>query len=1051
MKTFIPKLLVLIILTKSTIQSNHNAIRFMPKKEIKENREIEFYQFALYTPDYNSSELKNQDTYLNPDNSPNYDKMAIAAECKFPNEFQNSKNKNFQFNLFFFGGSTHMRKIEREEIKNEDDNFLIFSNPNSLSSKKFICVPYMYENENFIVIDFLLVLIKKTSADLQILYLETFVKDNKFTFCKYKLDKHLKKKFDFTNKENCVLENIELSDDQNYPPFLEFQVFEKNLKENFKFQSYFEENGKMNNFFKFMILPKNEHLRSIKKINEFNFINIVYAFENPRQDPEKVDKTFLNIHSEYENENLLISIENPIEDVEDDLDLKTKCKFEEDEILEIQNYLKDSENTDINYLLISGNDNSEIIKFNEFEKLFEGLNTKNYQKFNLDSYLVLQSFQDDKIKCQIKTNLKNLKNEIDDHLILDVSILIKKNQNKFESFLNMIFTNENFSANILYKDFFDKKMECIIHNLDEYKLMDKEKSSSVFLNIFGKDLKIADKFKNVIEREFTSQLILLNYKENTSCSFFVEQKGKKTYFYLKIENKKKKDHFSKLVFKKKEKEFHIINLEKNQNFICKISENFGYEKFLDKEKFLNESKFLEQRKVILKTYFQNADETNNSMGYWINYDNQTGNEYYLNIGFNDEIIQKNINKINNIGCYIYFFDENRMILNVYENEENLLKFKFYKNTDNKKAIGNENEMVKKEENENIFKMEILNNQEIIYIDENIKLQINDDFSDANVLTPNLKFHKRIDLFIMNNDIENLLSFYLIKIDDNMFIYDIFDEELRTNKVYSKIKNFFIGNDFFSSSILKEDIFKLSFFKGYEKYDHEKDDLFILERIEQEKKFDYYLTKVNNKKTETEKIGELELFGRYDRYNIYLHSKNLEKQQKQNKSEIHDKKILSLTQTRGEKPNFEFEQINILDTKISLINLQYINKRILFICIYREGSTIKMLIKDKNNKKESLLTYQNYTDGFFLLREKKDLSMEENLKFTFNLQLKHACSCKEKKIVSLEIDLNEFKCIFLSFDGVGKDSLILNKGDLEVDKEKMIIGVILYEKEQKLIV
>ena len=1024
MKTLIKKILLLIILIHITKQSNFNAIRFSEVTKIKQNESRDIYFFRVYNPDFSKSDeiidpenekiqKKNQyDTYLKEDGSPNYQKMYVSAECEFPINFDNL-SKNFLFNFYYMANSSHITKTEQGQIEKKDDNYFIYANPNSGRNNYKECIPYIYEDKenDLIIIDFLLIKKDQRYLDLDIFYVDTFIKDNKLNFCTFPYIKKLRKNFASDKEKHCLIQNYQLSDDENYPAFLDLKVFENNYRENYTFQSYYNE-GIMENMIKFIGLPKNR-LNShsfLFDINEFNFVSTVIYFN---QDKE-VTRSIFNIYSNYENEKISIIIKN------NDLNTKSKCQFEGNNNEEVNEFLKNSENTDINFLFLSDNENAEKLKFNLNQEEFPNLNTKKYNKFFLSSFVSLQNFENDEVKCIIKTNLENLKNQTEDKLILNIHIKIRKIIEEGNSLLKMTFLEDNIISIIDNREFFEKKeISCQIKNIDQYLLLDKEKHMISFLykNLNTKTGNNLNDLINQFDGKFSLKLKLQKLKY-LGCTIFIKiESPTLVIFDFNLEAEETLGYSFKLLNKKNTNIFVFSNLLENLEIPCKTSENIN-------------NNFLDQNKFSLKTNFQNLKSIEN-ITYWMK---KNENELYLNIG-SDEEMKFLLNFTSNKGCYI-FFENDQLNLNIFDNDINNVQFKIFKNLNNQ------------DENLNIYKLEVFNNNILEYENDNIELQKDDDFD-------KIILDKPINLFLNEkNNNKEYLSFSLIKIDENIYLYNLINSNFKQSKSqYDSnilmIKNYFEDKNYFSSSLLHETDFQLSFFKDFQNFDDQIYNLYILEKIKKISSYKYFLTSIKDKKIESSFIKKIP---RSSDKLLYLYSKKIENAQFNNiEEQPNNKKILSIIRKKEENPlKINFSNLKILEQSIFTIypnNLDTI--RTLFICFYCEQSNLKMLSREINTEEEILLNYQNYTSNNYFMRDKKDLNLEESLEFTINIVFKYICGSKRK--VSLKRNLENIKCFYLTLNSFGNNNFIKADGDLVVDKEKMIIDVKFIEKKRALVI
>ena len=1063
MKTSKPKLTTLIItlLLHQTLQINFNGIRI--RKGIKKVKNIqkEIYHIGVHNPDIEKTEQKGKkktrEEYLNPDNSPNWEKMLLVTECSFPNNFSNKKKILFNF---FYYLENKLMKSDFKEMENINDNYFVYNHPN-LRPKNLSCKTVMSENENFVIIDFLVIQKQSNFYNFDVFYLKTFIINNKLTFCKY-LMFYKNGHDDFDSDKNCNIQNYDLNKDKNYPAFLDLQVYAVDYKENFRFQGYYNDLDNFQNFIPFIVFPKYRKYNFEIKINELNFISIHIIFQTFKNElTHKVSKSYLKINSLYENESLKVNIDKysafEKKNEKTQKRFKTECIFEVseinknnenlkiEEINEIKYYLQNSENTDINFLFISESPTASKISFNELEENFPGINTKKYKKFELNSFIVLQIFKNDEIQCKIKSNFQNFKKNLDENLQISVDIKIKKL--KDENLLVFDLKKNDFKAEIKKKDFWNNEnsiLNCNILNQDIYNLINEE--DILFFKIkkkgetnYGLNLKqFIETRKGIIKLKIFSEEDLSNC--NISLKIENVDKKKKVIFFIELIGKKILDHFLKLTYKKNEKTFQILNNNTSTEFICKKSNDFE-----------NES-FFEQEEIIFKTIFQNIK------GYYDDsfFRNINKNEIFLNIGFSDkenkdEILEQILDMENNKGCYIYFFDH-ELVLNIFDNEEKNVRFKFGK-VDKEKinVVGN------------IFKMEVFNNQQIIFVDENVELNENDDFNE--------KFsNKKIDLFFSGNENEDYLSFNLIKIDTDMFINNNIDGSFESkienyNLKKSKLKNYFKDDNYFSNCILDNNLktTKINFLKNYQNFDQEKYQLYFLQNIKGNTFSNYYLTKKIKERFVTKflkniKINNNESF-------IYINTPEIEENQLKNITEQPNEKfIIKILEEIPQKKNLKiiepiikFDQQNISDGFMNNFSINSIykkndnnSKRLFFICFYIEESKLKMILEDKTKNKQISAFYQNYNCGIYIIRQKKAFYGEDNLIFDINMVFEYTTG-KEKKI-TIQRDLQyEPKCLFFTLEKFRLDSSLEIKGGVEVDKKNKSINVKFVQKKDNYLI
>ena len=1020
MKTSLPKkFLVIIMMLNLTLQSNFNAVIFH-KENLKGKKKYVFY---VLNPDmYNLISPDKKINFLNEDGSPDYEKMASSAQCDFPDIFEESSSEKYFINFYLMGYTSHIKQIDRGEmIKNNDDYYFIYYKPNT-GNNFLSCIPFMYKDEekDLIVIDFLLVQKNSRTLHLDVFYLETFVKDNKVSFCYYQYSRLKKLNFNFEDKTGCF--NHELSDDVNYPPFLDFYVFGLNNRENFHFQSYYEDEETMKSFVKFIAAPQQKNGKSNKNIdfqvNKLNFISGVFHFENLVVDNEP-DRVLLKIQSDYENENLNLNLFFKNKSINK---YNSECEFEKNQLEEIQKSLKNSENTDINFSVITSNDKKKQVQFNQFSEEFPNINTKLYKKFSLIYFVSLQIFPKDFIKCKIKSNLINIENKIDDHLIINFDINIHKFLGN--TVIKMKFSEKNFTVRLLKKNFENEveDLNCEIMNLDQYFLLDKE-NHFLYTVIDYKQTDFDGINLNRIFGNFGGNISLKIKSRNEkykSCKIYLIIKdSEEVDLHFKLETQLTEDYFYKLIYKRKEKTFQISDSKKKLQIDCKISQKEDNENFLTEFEVKLITNFHHQKKIINSTYWIKKNE----------------NESYLNIGFEREFIEEFSNLINNKNCFVNFENNNIIDLNIFNNDQDNVKFKIYE------------EIFEGQEFANKYKLEIFNNNENIY-----SLDIF-EFNDINNIL-------EIDLFFKLNEFDD--DFYksnFMKVDKDFYVCNIIQETdyLQKNDydlINSKIKNYFQYNDFFHSFLSFEKIQKLSFFKGYKNYNQKEDNLYIIENIITSEKTHYFLTSVKQNLINSEYLNSISNTEKNFR-KLYLYSPSIEKSQFENISkEPEEIKISTFLYPKINKsPKIEINSKNVIqngDYEITITSIypKLTNKnRILFICFYCEGSKIKLDVLDTNTKNNFFLNYQNYTNSIYIFRQKKNMFSESDLEFTINIDVKYICGFERK--ITLKRDLEDIQCFYLTLTDLGVNNNIFGK-EIKVDKIKKIIQVNLYEKKRLII-
>ena len=1046
MKTQTRKLIiVIIIILNLTLQSNFNGIKFKKSQKIVKNEKQEIYHFGVYNPNiYKGVKVEGKENYLNTDGSPNWEKMLLITECSFPNIFTN--DKKILFNFFYYLQNKLM-KVDHEEMEN-DKGYFVYYNPN-LRRKNLNCRVIMTENKDFIIIDFLIIQKQDYEYEYDVFYLKTFVKDNKLTFCKFPM-LHKDGDFDLRDKKDCDLENYELKNlDEDYPPFLDLKTYTVDFKDNFRFQSYYNDLDNWRNFIPFIVFPEGREYDFSIKVNELNFISANLIFKTYlTETTHGVDKSFVKINSLYENENLKVNIQKYDGGFERKKNEKftTECVFkvseinknnESTEINEIKKYLENSENTDLNFSFVSENPTANKLRFNELEEVFPGINTKKYKKFELNSFVVLQIFEKDEIQCKIKSNFQNVKNNLDENLQLSVDIKIKKVEN--ESLIIFDLKKNQFTAEVQIKDFWnnDKVLNCNILNQDTYNLINEEehifffkigqkKESDTGFNLkeLIENQKGIHKLKNSTDEELSNCNISLKIEE-------VENK-KKVVFLIEFIGKETLEHFYKLTYKKTEKTFQILNNKTSSELICQKSDDIE-----------NESLF--QDEIMFKTNFQNMKT------YYDNtfFRNLNENQIFLNIGFElgseVEILEQILDIENNKGCYIYFFDH-QLVLNIFDNEENNVRFKFDKvNKENLYVVGN------------IFKMEVFNNQQIVFVDEDFELDKDDNFKE--------KFsNKKIDLFFSGNETEEYLSFNLIKIGSDMFINNNTDGNFYSNlKDYnlkkSKIRNYFKDDNYFSTCILDQNLktTKINFLKNYENFDQEKFEIYILQNIKGLSYSNYYLTKKFEGRFITKLLSHLEI--RNDENFIYMNSPEIQESQINNLTEQpNEKSIITTLEEISKKknmkiiePKFQFDQENIGDDAFNNMVVNSIYKknentsnRLIFICFYIMDSELRMFLEDKNKKSQISAFYQNWNCNIYVIRQKKSFCDEDNYVFDITMDFKYTSGKK----ITIQRDLQyEPKCLFVTLEDFRNDSNLIISGGVNVDKKKKTINVKFVQKKE----